>query len=128
MKVLLILLLVAVSVTAAEKKPNFVLILADDLGYADVSFNGRKEWNTPNLHRLAQDGTVFRRWYNREEGIPVVQLGLLLPGCHAPAVVTDAVVRSDHQQCLGCRNIVEFSCQGTSEKCQKKRVIPKKSC
>jgi arylsulfatase A-like enzyme len=59
----LVLLTVASIVSAAEKKPNFVLILADDLGYADVSFNGRREWSTPNLHRLAQDGTVFRRWY-----------------------------------------------------------------
>src|SRR4051794_11801676 len=48
---------------AADKKPNIVLILADDLGYADVSFDGRREWATPNLNRLALDGTVFRRWY-----------------------------------------------------------------
>jgi len=48
---------------AQEKKPNILLILADDLGYADVSFNGRREWSTSNLHRLSQEGTVFRRWY-----------------------------------------------------------------
>jgi arylsulfatase A-like enzyme len=60
---LAMVLLITASAAAAETKPNIVLILADDLGYADVSFNGRKEWSTPNLHRLAQDGTVFRRWY-----------------------------------------------------------------
>src|SRR3954468_17960230 len=48
---------------AADRKPNVILILADDLGYADVSFDGRREWTTPNLHRLSQEGTVFRRWY-----------------------------------------------------------------
>jgi arylsulfatase A-like enzyme len=48
---------------AADKKPNIVFILADDLGFADVSFNGRTEWTTPNLHRLVNEGTVFRRWY-----------------------------------------------------------------
>jgi arylsulfatase A len=48
---------------AQEKKPNVLLILADDLGYADVGFNGRKEWTTENLDRLAQEGTVFHRWY-----------------------------------------------------------------
>jgi arylsulfatase A-like enzyme len=47
----------------AQKKPNIIFILADDLGYADVSFNGRKEWPTANLHRLSLEGTVFRRWY-----------------------------------------------------------------
>lgn len=56
-------LLLASTAFGAEKLPNIVLILADDLGYADVSFNGRKEWTTPNLHRLAMDGTIFRRWY-----------------------------------------------------------------
>lgn len=39
------------------------MILADDLGWSDVGFNGRKEWKTPNLDRLARQGTVFRRWY-----------------------------------------------------------------
>src|SRR5687768_14359152 len=46
-----------------DRKPNVLLILADDLGYADVGFNGRKEWTTENLDRLAQQGTVFRRFY-----------------------------------------------------------------
>lgn len=53
----------ALPARAAERKPNIVLILADDLGYADVSFDGRREWTTPNLHRLSLDGTIFRRWY-----------------------------------------------------------------
>jgi arylsulfatase A len=57
-------LLSAAALPSTDKKPNIVFILADDLGYADVSFNGRKEWNTPNLHRLTLEGTVFRRWYS----------------------------------------------------------------
>lgn len=40
-----------------------MLILADDLGWSDVGFDGRTEWETPNLDRLAAEGTVFRRWY-----------------------------------------------------------------
>ena len=48
---------------ATPAHPNIVLILADDLGWGDVGFNGRKEWATPNLNRLAAQGTIFRRWY-----------------------------------------------------------------
>lgn len=46
-----------------EPPPNIVLILADDLGWHDVGFNGRREWATPNLDALAARGTVFRRFY-----------------------------------------------------------------
>jgi arylsulfatase A-like enzyme len=48
---------------AAEAPPNLVIILADDLGYADVGFDGRSEWTTPHLDAMARQGTVFRRWY-----------------------------------------------------------------
>ena len=48
---------------AAGRPPNIVLIVADDLGWGDVGFNGRTEWATPNLDRLAASGTVFARFY-----------------------------------------------------------------
>jgi arylsulfatase A len=47
----------------AARAPNIVLIVADDLGWGDVSFNGRSEWATPNLDRLAKRGRVFDRCY-----------------------------------------------------------------
>jgi arylsulfatase A len=47
----------------AERAPNIILIVADDLGWGDVGFNGRKEWSTPNLDRLAKQGRVFERCY-----------------------------------------------------------------
>jgi arylsulfatase A-like enzyme len=49
---------------SANERPNIVIILADDTGWADVSFNGRKEWSTPNLDRLGARGTIFRRFYS----------------------------------------------------------------
>ena len=56
--------LVCLAVPARRQKhPNIIFILADDLGWGDVGFNGRKDWRTPNLDRLAAEGTVFRRWY-----------------------------------------------------------------
>jgi arylsulfatase A len=48
---------------AAESPPNIILIVADDLGWGDVGFNGRTEWVTPNLDRLARHGVVLTRCY-----------------------------------------------------------------
>jgi arylsulfatase A len=47
----------------AARTPNIVLIVADDLGWGDVGFNGRKEWATPHLDRLAREGRVLKRCY-----------------------------------------------------------------
>src|SRR5205807_7015685 len=60
---LLTLLAAATCASAADRRPNFVILLADDLGYGDVGFNGRTDWKTPHLDRLAEQGTVFKRWY-----------------------------------------------------------------
>lgn len=56
-------LLAAPTAPAQPPRPNIVLILADDLGHADVGFHGRAEWATPNLDRLAASGLTFRRFY-----------------------------------------------------------------
>lgn len=47
-----------------RKPPNIVLIVADDLGFHDVGFNGRTEWSTPNLDRLAKQGRTLVRCYS----------------------------------------------------------------
>src|SRR5213593_1280659 len=44
-------------------RPNIVILLADDLGYADVGFQGCKDIPTPNLDRLAQGGVRFTNGY-----------------------------------------------------------------
>ena len=43
--------------------PNFVLIMADDLGYADVGVYGQELIKTPNLDQLATDGMMFTQFY-----------------------------------------------------------------
>ncbi|MVM29339.1 sulfatase-like hydrolase/transferase [Spirosoma sp. HMF4905] len=44
-------------------RPNIVLIVADDLGYGDVGFNGQKLIKTPNIDRLAAQGVRFNQFY-----------------------------------------------------------------
>ncbi|TRX59172.1 arylsulfatase [Fulvivirga sp. M361] len=46
-----------------KNKPNIIFILADDLGYGDVGFNGQELINTPVLDKMATDGIVFTRHY-----------------------------------------------------------------
>jgi arylsulfatase A-like enzyme len=48
---------------AGPVKPNIVFILADDLGYADVSCYGRPDFSTPNIDRLAAEGLRFTQAY-----------------------------------------------------------------
>jgi arylsulfatase A-like enzyme len=45
------------------KPPNIIFILADDLGYADVSCYGRPDLNTPNIDRIAKRGMRFLHGY-----------------------------------------------------------------
>jgi arylsulfatase A-like enzyme len=45
------------------RKPNIVLILADDLGYGDLGCYGQQKIKTPNLDRLARDGVQFTQAY-----------------------------------------------------------------
>jgi arylsulfatase A-like enzyme len=45
------------------KKPNIIVIYADDLGYGDVSFNGASEIQTTNLDKLAKGGVTFTDGY-----------------------------------------------------------------
>ena len=54
------------TISAAEPpKPNIVYFLIDDMGYADVGYNGCKDFKTPNLDRFAQGGTVLDCLYGQ---------------------------------------------------------------
>ena len=59
-------LALAFDVTAApasEPPPNIVFMMADDLGYADVSCYGRPDYRTPNIDRIAAGGVRFLQAY-----------------------------------------------------------------
>jgi arylsulfatase A-like enzyme len=45
-------------------KPNIILLMADDLGWGDVGFNGNKKIKTPSLDAMARAGVVLTRFYS----------------------------------------------------------------
>jgi arylsulfatase A-like enzyme len=69
--VILLLVLISVFIGPAclrnkgikEIKPNIILIIADDLGYSDVGFNGSIDIKTPHLDHLAQNGVICSSAY-----------------------------------------------------------------
>lgn len=48
----------------AKTPPNIIYILADDLGYGDLSFTGQKKFSTPNIDKLAKEGLFFSQHYS----------------------------------------------------------------
>lgn len=48
----------------SEEKPNIIYIMADDLGYGDLSCYGQKKFKTPNIDRLASEGMKFTQHYS----------------------------------------------------------------
>lgn len=57
------------SLAQGSKRPNIVVILADDLGYADIGCYGG-EIRTPNLDRLAKEGLRFTNFFNTARCCP----------------------------------------------------------
>lgn len=60
----LLLVLLATQLTSAQAKPNIVLIMADDLGYGDISCFGNTSIHTPNIDLLAANGVKFTDFYS----------------------------------------------------------------
>jgi len=48
---------------AEERKPNIIVIMADDVGYGDISAYGHATFKTPNIDKLAAQGTRFTSGY-----------------------------------------------------------------
>jgi arylsulfatase B len=63
LKFLLLVACLGVSMVAADRPPNVIVILADDLGWADLGHDGSKI-DTPNIDRLAKEGVKLTRFYS----------------------------------------------------------------
>jgi len=69
--------------SGGRRKPNIVVILADDMGFSDISLFG-SEIPTPNIDRIGNEGMVFERFFNCAKCVPT--RGSLMTGVQPHAV------------------------------------------
>jgi arylsulfatase A len=69
----------------AEKLPNVVIFFTDDQGYADIGVQGAKGYKTPNIDKMAAEGTRFTDFYVAS-AVCSASRAALLTGCYPPRV------------------------------------------
>ena len=84
------------AVCADERKPNVIVILADDLGYGDLSCFGAKDIAPPNIDRMAAEGAKFSSFYVSAVCSPT--RASLMTGSHSTRVGIGGVMfpRNNH--------------------------------
>lgn len=86
MRLLFVFFLATMAASAAETRPpNVVLILADDMGYADLGCFGAEKIKTPNIDRMAAEGTKFTSFYVAQ-AVCSASRAALMTGCYANRV------------------------------------------
>ncbi len=83
-----------------DQRPNIVLILADDLGYADLASFGSTDMQTPSLDALVERGMKFDNFY---ANCPVCSptRAALLSGCYQERVGVPGVIRTHPENSWG---------------------------
>jgi len=76
-----------------QERPNIIYIMADDLGYADLGCYGQKRIKTPNIDRLAAEGTRFTQCYTGAS-VCAPSRCVLMTGLHTG----HATIRGNHGQ------------------------------
>ena len=61
----------------AQKQPNFVIIVADDMGYGDVGIYGNEYIRTPNIDQMARKGMMFTDFHSNGSVSSPTRCGLL---------------------------------------------------
>ena len=80
-RILLLSLFAFAGVASAERLPNVILIVADDLGYADVGVYGAKGFDTPHLDRLAHEGIRFTD-FHVAQAVCSASRAAIMTGCY----------------------------------------------
>ena len=62
---------------AADDRPNFIIMVADDLGYGDLGSYGHPDIRTPNIDRLAEDGLRYTQGYAAAPVCTPARVGLM---------------------------------------------------
>lgn len=65
------------AIAATRRKPNFIIILCDDLGWGDIEPEGGATIRTPNLNRMATEGNVLTDYYAPQNICTSSRAGLL---------------------------------------------------
>ena len=68
-----------------ESRPNIVLIMADDLAWAYVGYNGNEFYETPNIDRIAKAGMIFDRGYSEGQNCLPTK-ACLISGMYTPRI------------------------------------------
>jgi arylsulfatase len=84
-KSLLLLLATAALASAAERLPNVIIVFTDDQGYGDLGVFGATGYTTPNIDRLARDGTKFTNFHVAQP-VCSASRAALLTGCYSNRV------------------------------------------
>src|SRR5437773_8065385 len=95
LSLLLIVCAFASSALARSGPPNIIVILADDLGYGDVSFNGCPDYSTPNIDSLATNGVLCTNGYVTHPFCSPSRAGLLTgryQSAHGLAAVSESTI------------------------------------
>ena len=78
---------------SSKRPPNILVILADDLGYGDLSCYGAPDVRTPNIDALARDGMRFTQFYANSPVCSPTRAALMT-GCSPDVVGVPGVIRT----------------------------------
>jgi arylsulfatase A-like enzyme len=90
----------AVAQSTIASKPNIIFILADDLGYADLSFTGGKDVRTPHIDALASKGIFLKNFYANST-VCSPSRAALLTGKYPDLVGVPGVIRQQEKDSWG---------------------------
>jgi hypothetical protein len=87
---------IAAPQSRSAKRPNIVIILTDDQGYADVGCFGAKGFQTPNLDRMAREGMRFSDFYVASS-VCSPSRAALMTGCYPQRIGLPIVLEADSE-------------------------------